>query len=1269
MADKLKQLVSVFVNFVDGERPSAAKFNALSSQSRRALEGIEYAIGDIQNQSWPQNSPLLSIPYGTRWIQPELNGVANPDLPISVVGTSFLGRPLDIVNLSRLIGPASNINPQVLTDGAQEIQESLTSADAWGSSGAGLNQYALRYPPLFHDSIPDGQNGAPVFNDPSGNNTFSSYKTSPTQLSSPGDYHVSRDGLVTTYIPIPTAAEVTCTYKTDSLLWGGGPNYLGSTFNVIPDPNQILAGEGISVVGPDANGAYSLTLPTVSSSQKNHDATSVDLDAADHNYGKQLFLPTWMTGEDAAGAPFYTPGDTLPQGCIYLKCVSTNEIYSDATYIYNSPSTLKVTGIDLGENGCNLSYCLITVGTDITTSIDDLRRKQFQHSHDRRFGEPFIHISSIVGQLEQGDSPEGFGNALTPWSGPYLPSSIPGNYFPQYLHKDGFRFDEARGLNTNNAPGITSAGESKNCLRGNLVLGVRNYIEDLDSDGLTTTGKIHTNFGIDADGNQRTSNDPGSHGVVVDGEGVYTQQAGESFHISFGGIPAHHNHSVGAGPDGDEYGHHTRIRSDGFEWDKLNSYAPQIYRNHWTELCVESQGGFANGPSLIQSAFVETQREAYWAYAEEGVGNYLGSWSDPHAWGFDGAVDPLNIRHELKKERASPLGLGFYSVGKIVLDNANFGGGSNIGSGTIDGIHIQSGGGVHVQTLGENAGEFTVNAKGVKIATSEGDTFIHSKPGASSGRSVFSGKFLGLAFDSQGFGDDGGWVSNYQVFKDPLNIVSGTVPGDLGRGLINIHATSSGDNLGKILLTNNAGQPGFNPKAWATSSSHQNAAPGPPAAGVSHTFPISLQCAVKVDGSNTGLGLWDSFTDLPPGKNCENIDWVNVPTLQTAGTPNDVRQASHRYPRSAMLWVKRDIENTGAGRWDYVSVLEDSSNNWDAPAWTLNGSGAISGWQQQRGHSLLLSDTTRQKLGHAHYAWMTFKCRPDAGEYGTLGVIRSGMVRNTVGNPQGGGPSLYDLGNDQGDGPPNEPHQDQETGEWVGAWSGPAHFGPGGQAAIHYYHNEHIFQRIDIAGLEGIGVDFTENNTSANNDALAGQALAVYNIQYADNDVDDSIPSIFGDGYIQYVSGGADYGEALLIGDINEWPEDTHGHINLDIPEGYIVWVREGKVWRNGSGTPMVVTHRSVVVGNETEETRNKHHVICSFIGQVPVYTVGKVKDGDLLVPVEGENFARAISKDDISFSDYKNAIGTVFQEFPEELQEEIDRSLIVKVMCAISIK
>ena len=60
MADKKKGEINLFPYFVDGEQPSANKFNSIGIQISRNLYVLEKAIGDIWGESEPYSSLNVS---------------------------------------------------------------------------------------------------------------------------------------------------------------------------------------------------------------------------------------------------------------------------------------------------------------------------------------------------------------------------------------------------------------------------------------------------------------------------------------------------------------------------------------------------------------------------------------------------------------------------------------------------------------------------------------------------------------------------------------------------------------------------------------------------------------------------------------------------------------------------------------------------------------------------------------------------------------------------------------------------------------------------------------------------------------------------------------------------------------------------------------------------------------------------------------------------------------------------------------------------------
>jgi len=170
---------------------------------------------------------------------------------------------------------------------------------------------------------------------------------------------------------------------------------------------------------------------------------------------------------------------------------------------------------------------------------------------------------------------------------------------------------------------------------------------------------------------------------------------------------------------------------------------------------------------------------------------------------------------------------------------------------------------------------------------------------------------------------------------------------------------------------------------------------------------------------------------------------------------------------------------------------------------------------------------------------------------------------------------------------------------------------------------------------------------------------------YAENGAGD--PLTTSAGYAQFVSGNADFGEWVPLGDEDEWNLDEDSKKEflkssiLQVEEGAVLYVREAKAWRKGPGRGMVVTNRSIVVGNQNYKEDGRLGVILSFTGQVPVLVQGVVEDGDLLLPVEDTNHCYAIPAQVISFSDYRRAIGTAWGK---KLTPGIG-----KIICAIGVK
>jgi hypothetical protein len=407
MADKLFPTVAAVPEFVAGETPQADKITVIGAQLRWAAEQLEKAVGDLHGVSYPYspvNSAYLSMPRG---VSPTLG---------TLFGSGD-GRSLDIANLARLVGPASNLNPYEVP-GSTSVTESIA---------AGVHEIALRFKPISTTN--------PVFSDSTG--AFVHQVLTTDALVAAGDYMVTAEGKVFTFTATVSS---TVTYDYNSLWAAGGRNASHQTFNVIPDPSQLDGGGAGCTVSPAVLGKYTVTTPAATHQQTDVSLVGSALTAADPNYNVQIPLPYQLTNN-------YFTGDEIPQGFIYLKNASTNKTYEHGTYYYVDQYSVEVESVDLDDGiAAGNTWQLVTVGSDITSSIDDLRIKS-GHSHNRLLGDSFVDYLGISGHL-----------AALPPSGWYGPSNVDGNFAPQYLHRDGYQAGDL-------------GAADRGVMRGDLVMG------------------------------------------------------------------------------------------------------------------------------------------------------------------------------------------------------------------------------------------------------------------------------------------------------------------------------------------------------------------------------------------------------------------------------------------------------------------------------------------------------------------------------------------------------------------------------------------------------------------------------------------------------------------------------------------------------------------------------------------------------------------------------------------------------------------------------
>jgi hypothetical protein len=404
--------ISNLVTFYMGERPSADKFNAVNKYFSRGMRELATAIGDINDDGFPYIGEGEGL--GPSW---------------NVYDGGNISRPLDIVSLARLIGPASNLNARM------HLTRSLSSEGIQELISSGSSSFKLLYP----------ANGLVLING------FSKIEAEEPFTSST-QYKVNSNREIMFASPI--TEEATVIYTTDPNQYYGGVDYQNAGFNVIPDPNQNL-GVTIESIG---DRKYKVTFPKITAQQSGLSSLESSLinTEAEFNNNRYYELPKWLIDSILNDNGIVIEENRIiPGNFLYLKNRETKEVYKDAVYEYESPKELIVSNIDLCEEESggysSTKYCVILTGTNITNTLDDLRLKWFKHSHDGRFGESPISFKSLVGKYE-----------VTPPSGVYGPSSNDWNQMPMYLHRDGYSADS----NENNGD---------NAMRGDLMMGVVSF--------------------------------------------------------------------------------------------------------------------------------------------------------------------------------------------------------------------------------------------------------------------------------------------------------------------------------------------------------------------------------------------------------------------------------------------------------------------------------------------------------------------------------------------------------------------------------------------------------------------------------------------------------------------------------------------------------------------------------------------------------------------------------------------------------------------------
>ncbi len=430
MSDKFRRVFPIKIEFVDGELPKAKKLNSLGSQTRNGLTLIEKAVGDIFNQSGDAN---LSPP-----------------------GDLF-ENALFINSLGRALGGQNLISPRI-----PNLPDIEKYEDVIVTVGASPGQEGwLRYKPVPAGASLVAGDFTIVDAGSSLNTGGGSYQTSPEDVDSTGDWHITANGKLTAFTAFTS---VTLIYKPVIQ-----PDIdATAVFNVIPDPNTTgapgTAFFGLKVAFAndlDNTLGYWIYLPPrrplsrelINSPDETNNQDSTDVyffqdptvSATDTVHARYRYTPL-IEGiiTAAVGAGFSKP---ISDNYLYLYNRDTGTILDGI--IFEADSAVGGSTWIVRASGAKLDQLVNDGDITIATKADEtssayanelfiaqpgtsnaqiqaaLLQQYKDHTHDNIDGSQPISHNDLQNLFEI-SSPA--------WG----PSSLPSDDHPQYLHRDGY---------------------------------------------------------------------------------------------------------------------------------------------------------------------------------------------------------------------------------------------------------------------------------------------------------------------------------------------------------------------------------------------------------------------------------------------------------------------------------------------------------------------------------------------------------------------------------------------------------------------------------------------------------------------------------------------------------------------------------------------------------------------------------------------------------------------------------------------------------------
>jgi hypothetical protein len=218
MSDKYTSLFTIDASFVEGEQPTAQKLTNIVSLTKSSLVQLEKAVGMIRD------SLIVERTGNATWVPiPAKDG--HDTVRVESLKLDF---PSHIVSVARAIGPMSGLNPRYLS-GQTWYKDDLGGAAVGVLLRSGVTDQQLPFRPLDVNNINPSD-----FSGPNAASIFQTRVTSYEPSLEVGKYYVTPEGRLFTGAPVRTGTRLKYSFTI-----GEGDGYIGSGYNVIPDPSIL----------------------------------------------------------------------------------------------------------------------------------------------------------------------------------------------------------------------------------------------------------------------------------------------------------------------------------------------------------------------------------------------------------------------------------------------------------------------------------------------------------------------------------------------------------------------------------------------------------------------------------------------------------------------------------------------------------------------------------------------------------------------------------------------------------------------------------------------------------------------------------------------------------------------------------------------------------------------------------------------------------------------------------------------------------------------